>query len=59
MQSEWAKPDNLTGTLDGSARGSPLGMPTFSAHIHGDIDLDYLFPKGTVGTSGTRNVVVT
>jgi hypothetical protein len=35
-----------------------LGNANITCHIHADPDLDYLFPKGTVGVSGTRNVVV-
>jgi hypothetical protein len=35
-----------------------LGNANINCHIHADPDLDYLFPKGQVGTDGTRNVVV-
>ena len=35
-----------------------LGNANISFHIHAEPDLDFLFPKGTGGTNGTRNVVV-
>jgi hypothetical protein len=35
-----------------------LGNANILCHIHADPDLDFLFPKATGGTNGTRNVVV-
>lgn len=35
-----------------------LGNANISFHVHADPDLDFLFPKGTAGANGTRNVVV-
>lgn len=35
-----------------------LGNTNINCHIHGEVDPDFIFPKGTAGVSGTRNVVV-
>lgn len=47
--------DTISG-LKGRARA--LGNASIRCHIHGDPNLDFLFPKGTVGVDGSRNVVV-
>ena len=47
--------DTISG-LKGKALA--LGNADITCHIHADPNLDFIFPKGTIGVSGTRNVVV-
>jgi hypothetical protein len=47
--------DTISG-LKGKALA--LGNANINCHIHGEVDPNFIFPKGTAGVSGTRNVVV-